>query len=88
MKWTRNEWAEIIGSLGAAALVGGYVRYSLQGELLLTSKILLIGGGGSGPGRDRGGIQRDREILFAPLLPTWHQHHDSNHRRYRSFSGS
>ncbi len=44
MKWTRNEWAEIIGSLGAAALIGGYVRYSLQGELLLTSKIFLIGG--------------------------------------------
>ena len=45
MKWTRNEWAEIIGSMGLAALVGGYVRYSLQGELLLASKILLIGGG-------------------------------------------
>ncbi len=44
MKWTRNEWAEIIGSMGAAALIGGYVRYSLQGELLLASKILLIGG--------------------------------------------
>jgi ABC-type uncharacterized transport system involved in gliding motility auxiliary subunit len=45
MKSTRNEWAEIIGSIGAAALIGGYVRYSLQGELLLASKILLIGGG-------------------------------------------
>lgn len=45
MKWTRNEWAEIIGSMGLAALIGGYVRYSLQGELLLASKILLIGGG-------------------------------------------
>ena len=44
MKSTRNEWAEIIGSLGAAAVIGGYVRYSLQGELLLTSKILLIAG--------------------------------------------
>ena len=44
MKWTRNEWAEIIGSMGLAALIGGYVRYSLQGELLLTSKVLLIGG--------------------------------------------
>jgi len=44
MKWTRNEWAEIIGSVGLAALIGGYVRYSLQGELLLTSKILLIAG--------------------------------------------
>lgn len=44
MKWNRNEWAEIVGSLGVAALIGGYVRYSLQGELLLTSKIFLIGG--------------------------------------------
>lgn len=44
MKWTRNEWAEIIGSMGVAAVIGGYVRYSLQGELLLTSKVLLIGG--------------------------------------------
>ncbi len=45
MKWTRNEWAEIIGSVGVAAAIGGYVRYSLEGELLLFSKILLIGGG-------------------------------------------
>ena len=44
MKWTRNEWAEISGSMGLAAVIGGYVRYSLQGELLLTSKVLLIGG--------------------------------------------
>lgn len=44
MKWTRNEWAEIIGSMGLAAVIGGYVRYSLQGELLLASKVLLIGG--------------------------------------------
>lgn len=44
MKWTRNEWAEIIGSMGLAAVIGGYVRYSLQGELLLTNKVLLIAG--------------------------------------------
>ena len=44
-KWTRNEWAELSASLGVAAIIGGYVRYSYQNELLLVSKILLIGGG-------------------------------------------
>ncbi|HXX45597.1 MAG TPA: GldG family protein [Candidatus Acidoferrales bacterium] len=44
-KWTRNQWAELAASVGAAAIIGGYVRYSYQGELLLVSKILLIGGG-------------------------------------------
>ena len=44
-KWTRNEWAELAASLGVAAIIGGYVRYSYQNELLLVSKILLIGGG-------------------------------------------
>jgi len=44
-KWTRNEWAELAASLGVAAIIGGYVRYSYQNELLLLSKILLIGGG-------------------------------------------
>jgi ABC-type uncharacterized transport system involved in gliding motility auxiliary subunit len=42
---TRNEWAEIIGSVGVAALIGGYLRYSFQGELLTASKVILIGGG-------------------------------------------
>ena len=45
MKWTRNEWAELVASVGLAAIIGGYVRYSYQNELLLLSKILLIGGG-------------------------------------------
>jgi len=44
-KWTRNEWAELAASLGVAAIIGGYVRYSYQNEMLLVSKILLIGGG-------------------------------------------
>ena len=44
-KWTRNEWAELSASLGVAAIIGGYVRYSYQNEMLLVSKILLIGGG-------------------------------------------
>lgn len=44
-KWTRSQWAELAASIGAAAIIGGYVRYSYQNELLLASKILLIGGG-------------------------------------------
>jgi ABC-type uncharacterized transport system involved in gliding motility auxiliary subunit len=45
MKWNRQEWAEIIGMIGAAALIGGYVRYTMQAELLLFTKIILIVGG-------------------------------------------
>jgi ABC-type uncharacterized transport system involved in gliding motility auxiliary subunit len=45
MKWNRQEWAEIIGSIGAAALIGGYIRYSVAAELLLSTKIILIAGG-------------------------------------------
>jgi ABC-type uncharacterized transport system involved in gliding motility auxiliary subunit len=44
-KWTRSQWAELAASVGAAAIIGGYVRYSYQNELLLVSKILLISGG-------------------------------------------
>jgi len=45
MKWVRNQWAETAASVGAACLVAGYLRYLIQSELLLTSKILLIAGG-------------------------------------------
>jgi ABC-type uncharacterized transport system involved in gliding motility auxiliary subunit len=45
MSWTRNQWAETIATIGIAALVGGYFRYSSEGELRLFAKILLIGGG-------------------------------------------
>lgn len=45
LKWDREELFRTIAWLGAAMLVAGGVRYSIQGELLLTSKILLIGGG-------------------------------------------
>lgn len=44
-KRSRNEIAEIIGSIGVAALIGGYLRYSFQGELLIASKVILIAGG-------------------------------------------
>ena len=45
MKWGRSQWAEIVLSLGIALLIASYVRYSLQGELMLFSEILLIAGG-------------------------------------------
>src|ERR1700758_5049474 len=45
MQWTRQQWAEITLSLGAALLISSYVRYSIQGELLHLSEGLLIAGG-------------------------------------------
>jgi gliding motility-associatede transport system auxiliary component len=45
MKWTRNQWAEFIATLGVAAVIGGYVLYARQGELRFPSEILFIGGG-------------------------------------------
>jgi ABC-type uncharacterized transport system involved in gliding motility auxiliary subunit len=45
MKWDREEIASFIGTIGVAMLVASGVRYSIQGELLTTSKILLIAGG-------------------------------------------
>src|ERR1700730_8277451 len=44
MSWDRQELANFIGAIGAALLIAGYWRYSTQQELLLGSKILLIGG--------------------------------------------
>lgn len=45
MKWNRHEWARTVGTLGTALLLGGYLRYTVQRELLLLSKILLTAGG-------------------------------------------
>lgn len=45
MKRTLNEWGELAASLGVAALIGGYFRYSYQGQLDTTTKEILIGGG-------------------------------------------
>ena len=41
MKWDREESARFIGTTGIAMLVAGYLRYSIQGELLTFSKIVL-----------------------------------------------
>src|SRR3984957_6876787 len=41
MKWNSKEAADITGSLGAALLIAGYLRYSIQGELLTSSKVIL-----------------------------------------------
>src|SRR5271155_2139725 len=45
MKWDRQEVVRFVGTLGVALALGGYLRYTIQDELLLTSKILLIAGG-------------------------------------------
>lgn len=45
LKWNQQEVAKTVGILGAAALIGGYWRYTIQGELLLFNKILMIAGG-------------------------------------------
>jgi ABC-type uncharacterized transport system involved in gliding motility auxiliary subunit len=45
MKWTRNQWAEFIATLGVVAAIGGYTVYARQSELRLPSEILLIAGG-------------------------------------------
>ncbi len=44
MKLERKELARFLWTLAAAMLVAGYLRYSIQGELLRFSKILLIAG--------------------------------------------
>lgn len=45
MKWTRNQWAEFISTVGVIAAVGGYIVYARQSELRLPSEILFIAGG-------------------------------------------
>jgi gliding motility-associatede transport system auxiliary component len=45
MNWDRKEWARLIASVGGACLLAGYLRFTIQSELLRTSKILLISGG-------------------------------------------
>ena len=45
MNWDRKETARSLAAVGGACVVAGYLRYSIQSELLRTSEILLIGGG-------------------------------------------
>jgi ABC-type uncharacterized transport system involved in gliding motility auxiliary subunit len=45
MKWNRHEVAQFCAVLGAAFLLSGYIRYSIQGAWLTLNKSLLIGGG-------------------------------------------
>src|SRR5580700_846413 len=44
MKLERNELARFLWTLAAALLIAGYLRYTIQGELLRFSKGLLIAG--------------------------------------------
>jgi ABC-type uncharacterized transport system involved in gliding motility auxiliary subunit len=41
MKWDREELARFIGTMGVAMLIAGYLRYTIQGELLTFSKVVL-----------------------------------------------
>jgi ABC-type uncharacterized transport system involved in gliding motility auxiliary subunit len=45
MKWDRQKIGEYAATVGGALLIAGYLRYSIQGELLLLNKLLLIAGG-------------------------------------------
>jgi ABC-type uncharacterized transport system involved in gliding motility auxiliary subunit len=45
MNWDSKEAARSLAAVGGACVVAGYLRYSIQAELLRTSEILLIGGG-------------------------------------------
>src|SRR5579862_8162370 len=45
MKWDRNEIARTLAAIGLACVVAGFLRYSIQNELLRASEILLIAGG-------------------------------------------
>jgi len=45
MKWTRNQWAEFIATMGVVAAIGGYVVYTHQRELRRPSEALFIAGG-------------------------------------------
>lgn len=42
---SRHGWAELAAVIGAACLIAGYLRFTIQNEWLLTAKILAIGGG-------------------------------------------
>lgn len=45
MKWDRKEIAGTLAALGLACVVAGFLRYSIQNELMSLSEGLLIGGG-------------------------------------------
>lgn len=45
MKWDRRQITETLASVGVACLIAGYLRYSIQGEMRLFARILLIAGG-------------------------------------------
>src|ERR1700723_4042242 len=45
MKWDQKKTARFLAGIGGAVVVAGYLRYSIQAELLRTSEILLIRGG-------------------------------------------
>src|SRR5277367_312440 len=44
MTWDSKEAARSLAAVGGACVIAGFLRYSIQGELLRTSEILMIGG--------------------------------------------
>ena len=42
---SRHGWAELAATIGAACLIAGYLRFTIQGEWMRASEILAIGGG-------------------------------------------
>ena len=61
MKWDREEIAEFLGSIGAALLIAGYLRYSIQCELLADEQ-------DPADRRRRDPAGRDRARLSAPFV--------------------
>ena len=41
----RHGWAELAATIGAACLIAGYLRFTIQGEWMRASEVLAIGGG-------------------------------------------
>ena len=87
MKWTRQQLGEISPSIGVALLIAGYIRYTIQGELLHSRKILLIAGGVLFWRRLPSASTSIRRLFLEALLSAWHEHHDFDARRRRDPGG-
>jgi gliding motility-associatede transport system auxiliary component len=45
MAFRQKEWVRVLGALGVLLLLAGYIRSSIEGQMMLPAKILLIAGG-------------------------------------------
>ena len=78
MKWDRKELAKFIGTMGVAMLIAGYLRYTIQGELLTFSKVVLILGGLFVLRIGGHWFFLHSCFLLQAFFATRHQHGDSN----------